>query len=79
MVVTELGVGATIVAVVGTLMGGVLAFVKMLESKNAIIKCGCCGNTCELDCRSPETRQKIVELEMQKTKTARIDSKDSAQ
>lgn len=66
--VSELGVGATIVAVVGTLMGGVLAFVKMLESKNAIIKCGCCGNQCELDCRSPETRQKIAELEIAERK-----------
>ena len=56
--------GSVAVAIVASIMGGVLAFVKMMESKNAVIDCGCC----KLDMRSPETRQKELELKIEQEK-----------
>ena len=47
------------VTIVASLMGGILAFIKMMENKNAVIDCGCC----KLDMRTPETRQKELELQ----------------
>ena len=48
------------VAIVASIMGGILGFIKMMENKNAVIDCGCC----KLDMRTPETRQKELELQL---------------
>ena len=52
------------VAIVGSVMAGILGFIKMMENKNAVIDCGCC----KLDMRSPETRQKELELKIEQEK-----------
>ena len=52
--------GSVAVAIVASIMGGILGFIKMMENKNAVIDCGCC----KLDMRTPETRQKELELKI---------------
>ena len=56
--------GSVAVAIVASIMGSVLGFIKMMENKNAVIDCGCC----KLDMRSPETRQKELELKIEQEK-----------
>ena len=58
--------GTVAVTIVASIMGGVLGFIKMMENKNAVIDCGCC----KLDMRTPETRQKELELSIKNNNCA---------
>ena len=64
--------GTVAVTIVASIMGGVLAFVKMMENKNAVIDCGCC----KLDMRTPETRQKELELSIKNNNCTHINKTD---
>ena len=54
--------GSVAIAIVASVMGGILGFIKMMENKNAVIDCGCC----KLDLRTAETRQKEIELQLER-------------
>ena len=53
--------GAWVIAIIGAISGSVLAFIKMLSDKNAVIDCGKC---CKIDLRSKEVR--LAEIQAQK-------------
>ena len=53
--------GAWVIAIIGAVSGSVLAFIKMLSDKNAVIDCGKC---CKIDLRSKEVR--LAEIQAQK-------------
>lgn len=49
--------GAIILAVIASVSGSIMAFIKMLSDRNAVVDCKCC----KLDMRSKEVR--LAEIE----------------
>ena len=49
--------GAIILAVIASVSGSIMAFIKMLSDRNAVVDCRCC----KLDMRSKEVR--LAEIE----------------
>tara|TARA_R100001198_G_scaffold45729_2_gene25383 strand:- start:303 stop:497 length:195 start_codon:yes stop_codon:yes gene_type:complete len=57
---TGLETGGIALAIIGSISASIMAFIKMLSDRNAVIDSPCCG--CKLDLRSKEVRLKELEM-----------------